>query len=68
MLKLNKKEGPSVYASIPLRMGNKIITEGRGKEDPGWERGEGRKEKGHIRYGGERREAQRAQRMNRNIQ
>jgi hypothetical protein len=31
-LKLNKKEGPSVDASIPLRRENKIILGGRGRE------------------------------------
>lgn len=49
--KLNKIEAQSVNASIQLRMGNKIITGGRGREGPGWERG-GREEKGNrIRYG-----------------
>jgi hypothetical protein len=38
-IKLNKKEGHSVYASNPLRRRNKIITGGRGKEGSGWERG-----------------------------
>jgi hypothetical protein len=32
----NKKEGPSVDASIPLRRGNKIITRGRGRKGPEW--------------------------------
>ena len=43
-MKLNKNEGQSVYASIPLRKGNKIITGGRGREGPGWEKGGGEKE------------------------
>jgi hypothetical protein len=34
-MKLNKKEGPSVDALIPLGRGNKIITGGRQKEVPG---------------------------------
>ena len=51
-MKLNKKEGPSVDASIPLRRGNKIITGGRGREGPGWEREGGRKKRGNrTRYG-----------------
>jgi hypothetical protein len=39
---LNKKEGQSVDASIPLRRGNKIITGGKRREGPGWggEKGE----------------------------
>jgi hypothetical protein len=36
--KFNKKKGPSVAISIPLRRGNKIITGGRGREGPGCER------------------------------
>ena len=34
-MKLNKKEGHSVDASIPLRWENKIIMVGRGSEEPG---------------------------------
>jgi hypothetical protein len=34
-MKLNKKEGPSIDTSIPLRKGDKIITRGRGREGPG---------------------------------
>ena len=34
-LKLTKKEGPSVDASISLRRGKKIITGGREREGPG---------------------------------
>ena len=30
--KLNKKKGPSEDPSIPLRRGNKIIIEGRGRD------------------------------------
>jgi hypothetical protein len=33
--KVNKKEDPSEDASIPLKMGNKIITGGRGREGQG---------------------------------
>jgi hypothetical protein len=32
-MKLNRKEGPSVDASIPFRRGNKIIIGGRWRED-----------------------------------
>jgi hypothetical protein len=32
-MKLNKKEGPSVDASVLLRRGNKITTGGRGREN-----------------------------------
>ena len=49
-MKLNKKEGQSVDASIPLRRGNKIIMGGRGREGPGWERGQGGEEGNMIRY------------------
>jgi hypothetical protein len=34
--KLNKIEAQSVNASIQLRMGNKIITGGRGRRRPRW--------------------------------
>jgi hypothetical protein len=34
-MKLNKKKGQSVDASIPLRRGNKIILGGRRREEPG---------------------------------
>jgi hypothetical protein len=40
-MKLNKTEGPSVDTSILLRMWNKMITRGRGREEP-WYKGEGR--------------------------
>jgi hypothetical protein len=42
--KLNRKEGPSENASIPLRKGNKIIMEGRGSDLGGREGGEGKGE------------------------
>ena len=38
--KLNKKEGPSEDASIPLRRGNKIVMGDRGRKGTVWERGE----------------------------
>ena len=57
-MKLNKKEGPSVDASIPLRRGNKIIMGVRRKEGPRWERRRGKGKGGRIRYGGDRREVQ----------
>ena len=37
-MKLKKKEDQSVDASVLLRRGNKIITGGRGREEPGMER------------------------------
>jgi hypothetical protein len=39
LMKLNKKEGPSEYTLIPLRKGNKIIIDGRGREGPEWKAG-----------------------------
>ena len=38
-MKLNKKEDQSVDVSISLRRGNKIMAD-RGREGPGWEKGE----------------------------
>jgi hypothetical protein len=69
-VKFNKKESPSVATSIPLRKGNKIITRGRGREGPGWERETGGEKRGKGRWGagGDRREAQKAKRMNRKMQ
>ena len=49
--KLNKKEGPSVDASIPLRRGNKIITRCRERKGPVWEREMGGGKGCKIRYG-----------------
>jgi hypothetical protein len=48
-MKLNKKEGQCVYASNPLRRGNKIITEGRGRQGPEWENG-GNQKGGRTRF------------------
>lgn len=48
-IKLNKKEVNLVDASIPLRRRNKIIMEGRRREEPGWERKGGEKKGGRIR-------------------
>jgi hypothetical protein len=45
-MELNKKKGQSVDTSIKLRRGNKLITEGRGREGPGWETGRGGKKWG----------------------
>ena len=42
-MKLNRKEGPSVDASISLRRGNKISAGGRGSEGPRQKRGDGGK-------------------------
>ena len=47
--KLNKKEGPSEDAQMPLRKRNRIVMGGRGSEGPGWERGEGLEKGGRIR-------------------
>ena len=64
-----KQEGStSEDASIPLRLGNKIVMGGRGKEGPGWER-RGRGEQGdRIRYWEIRREAQRVSKISGNMQ
>jgi hypothetical protein len=68
--KLDKKEGPSEDASIPLRRRNKITMGGRGKERTRWERGTrcerggGEGKGGRIRYQGDRKEAHRTRRMN----
>ena len=66
--KFNKKEYPSEDASIPPRRGYKVILKGKGGGT--WVRESRRREKGgRIRYGGrDRREAQRARRMNENMQ
>jgi hypothetical protein len=51
-MKVNKKKGYNVDASKPLRRGSKIITGGRGREEPAWEREGGRKKRGNrTRYG-----------------
>jgi hypothetical protein len=50
-MKLNKKEGQSVDASILLKRGNKIIKGGRGSTEPGLGREVGGKRRGRIRYG-----------------
>jgi hypothetical protein len=65
-MKVNKKEGQSVDASNPLTRGNKIITGGRERERPGWERRrEGDREAGPgMRR--ERRKIQATRRVNRN--
>jgi hypothetical protein len=66
-MKLNKNEGQSVYASIPLRKGNKIITGGRGREGPEWERGEGQKAGTGSGMGRDSGEVQRTKKMKRNM-
>ena len=68
-MKLNKKEGQSVDASIPLRRRNRIIMRGRGREGPGRERSwkEKSREAGPG-IGRDRKEFQGARRMNRNKQ
>jgi hypothetical protein len=55
-MKLKKKKDQSVYASGLLRKKNKTIMEGRGREVPGRERGEGVKKGGRISCGGKWRE------------
>ena len=54
--------------SISLRRGKETIKNGRRREIPVWKRGEKGKKGFRIRYGGDRREAQRARRMNGNMQ
>ena len=53
--------------SIPLRRGKETIKNGRRREIPVWKRGEKGKKGFRIRYGGDRREAQRARRINKNM-
>jgi hypothetical protein len=62
--KLKKKGDPSENASIPCRRENKIITGGRGKK--GTVLGGG--DQSRISYWGNRREVQKAGRMNANVQ
>ena len=50
--KVNKPKGSSEDASIPLGREKKVIVGGRGKEGPGWERGQGEEEGNMIRHGG----------------
>jgi hypothetical protein len=64
-MKLNKKEGQSMDASIPLRKGIKIITGSRGRALGG--RGKGGKRGGASPgMGRDRREVQRYRRIHRN--
>jgi hypothetical protein len=44
-MKLNKKEGQCVDATISFIRGNNLITGGRGKKAPGWERRGGGKKR-----------------------
>ena len=67
-MKLNKKKGQSVDASIPLRRGNEIILGVRGRERSRWERGKEREmweRQDHM--GRDRREVHRFGRLNRNM-
>jgi hypothetical protein len=64
--KCNKQKGPSEKLSIPLRMEMEIITGGRRREGTGWEM-EGERVTGSD-MGGDRRETQKAKRMNGNKQ
>jgi hypothetical protein len=50
-MKLKKKKDQSVYASVLLRRGNKIISGDRGREGPGRERRGRWKKGGRIRCG-----------------
>ena len=67
-IKLNMKEGPSMDASFPLRRGNKIIMGSRERDECEWGWGGGRGKGCIIRLCGDRRETQRARRMNGNLQ
>ena len=67
-MKLNKKEVQSMNASIPLRIMNKIITGGRGREGPEWERGEGQKAGTGSGMGRDSGEVQRTKKMNEKLQ
>jgi hypothetical protein len=51
-----------------LEGGNKIITGGRGREESGWERGEGGERSQDQVFRGDNIEAQRARRMNLNTE
>jgi hypothetical protein len=53
-MKLNRKEGPSVDASTPLRRENKIIMRGRRREGLGWKREVGGKRWSGSSIGGEK--------------
>jgi hypothetical protein len=66
--KFNKKTCPSEDDSIPLRRENKIVMGSKGRERPGWERGEEEENGSGSGRGGGQREAQRARRMNENVQ
>jgi hypothetical protein len=50
---VSKLKVPSEDASVALEMERKAIMEGRWKEGPGWERGEGGEKRNMIRYWGE---------------
>ena len=63
---LNKKEVPSQDAETLLRRENKIIMAGRGREEPGWKMGGGKKRGVGSGMEGDRRKSQRAGRMNGN--
>jgi hypothetical protein len=65
-MKLNKNEGQSVDASIPLRMWNKIMTRGKGKNGSGWDGGGGGECVAGTGVGRERKEVQRSRIINRN--
>jgi hypothetical protein len=65
-MKLNRKEGQCVDISIPLRRG-KIIMGGRKREGPGWERGGGEKRGSGSGMGSDRRDVQKARRINRDM-
>jgi hypothetical protein len=50
-MQLKKKEDQRVDGSVLFRRGNKIIKEGRGREEPGSKRGEEGENVGQIRCG-----------------
>ena len=54
-MKLNRKEGPSMKASMSFTRGNKIITGGRWRKGPEWKREEKAKGLGISCMGADRR-------------
>jgi hypothetical protein len=40
-MKFNMKDGLNEDASVPFRMGKRIVMESRGREGPGWEKKDG---------------------------
>ena len=68
-MKLIKKTGPIVAISFPIRWRNKIISEGREREAPGYKRNQRGEIEAISNMGrGDRREAQSARRVFGNMQ